>query len=222
MWPEKDGALYRKFEFKGFKEAFTFMQEVAKAAEQQNHHPKWQNDWNKVEIWLTTHSAGNKVTEKDHKLAGAINKIFKTQNSKPAKPVLNEAKLYADGGSRGNPGESAGAFVICKTDDSVVEKSGIYLGTATNNQAEYKALIKGLDRAYELGIDKLQVYLDSELVVKQLNGQYKIKNNELVPLHKMVKDKSAKFGSVSFSYVPREMNKLADAEVNRILDKKGH
>ena len=76
MWAEKDGALYRQFEFDDFKQAFAFMTAVAKAAEEQGHHPKWANDYNKVEIWLSSHDAGGKITEKDKKLAAAIDAIY--------------------------------------------------------------------------------------------------------------------------------------------------
>src|SRR5579859_411490 len=92
---------------------------------------------------------------------------------------LDEAKLYTDGGSRGNPGKSASAYVICKTDGTVVEKSGQYIGVATNNQAEYTGFLRGLERARELGIDKVVLMSDSELVVSQMNGKYKVKNAEL-------------------------------------------
>ena len=82
MWEEKNGELYRQFQFKDFKEAFDFMQKVADAAEEQNHHPRWQNKYNKVGIWLSTHSAGNTVTDKDHKLAEAIDKIYAEYESR--------------------------------------------------------------------------------------------------------------------------------------------
>ena len=75
-WEEKDNALYRAFTFKDFGEAFSFMTHIALIAEQQNHHPTWKNTWNKVEIWLTTHDKGNKITDADHKLADAIDKII--------------------------------------------------------------------------------------------------------------------------------------------------
>ena len=75
MWQEKNNSLYRTFEFKDFKEAFAFMGKVADLAEAQNHHPKWTNVYNKLEIWLSTHDAGDMVTEKDRKLAEAIDKI---------------------------------------------------------------------------------------------------------------------------------------------------
>ena len=76
MWQEKNNTLYKKFEFKDFNEAFSFMSEVAEIAEAQQHHPTWTNTWNKVEIWLSTHEAGNKVTNKDHKLAQEIDKVY--------------------------------------------------------------------------------------------------------------------------------------------------
>jgi len=75
MWDEKNGALYRKFEFKDFKQAFDFMKKVAEVAEQMNHHPKWTNEYNKVEIWLSTHSEG-KITDKDRKMSKTINVLY--------------------------------------------------------------------------------------------------------------------------------------------------
>lgn len=213
MWQEKNKQLYKKFEFKDFNEAFEFMNKVAQEAELQDHHPRWTNEWNIVEIWLSTHNGG-KVTDKDHKLAKAIDKIVKQQvNHK-----LEQAKLYTDGGSRGNPGPSASAIVICNLDNTVVEKSGKFLGTATNNQAEYTALLMGLERAKELGIKDLQVMMDSELVVKQIKGLYKIKNDQLIPIYEKIKNLKSSFDNLSFTYVPRALNKEADGEVNRILD----
>jgi 4a-hydroxytetrahydrobiopterin dehydratase len=80
MWKEEDNKLYRKFEFANFSEAFAFMTRVALEAEKMNHHPLWTNDYNKVEIWLSTHDAGNTVTEKDKKLSKAIDKILYNQS----------------------------------------------------------------------------------------------------------------------------------------------
>lgn len=132
--------------------------------------------------------------------------------------LLEEAKIYTDGGSRGNPGSSACAFVICKMDDTVVEKSGFYLGMATNNQAEYFGFLKGLERARELGIDRITLFSDSQLVVSQMNGAYKVKNQELLPIYQDTKAVADSFESITFTHVPRELNKTADLEVNRILD----
>jgi ribonuclease HI len=215
MWQEQDGRLYCKFEFKDFKQAFDFMQKVAAAAESQNHHPKWTNEWNKVEIWLSTHSAGDTVTDKDRELAETISGIYQ---NKEGNSNLEQAKLFTDGGSRGNPGPSAIAFVICKMDDTVVEKSGSYIGETTNNQAEYQALKAGLERTQQLGVRELLVNMDSELVVKQINGQYKIKNAELLPHYSAIKKLAGNFEQIDFAHVPRALNSIADKEVNRILD----
>jgi ribonuclease HI len=135
--------------------------------------------------------------------------------------LLEEAKLYTDGGSRGNPGDSACAYVICKLDDTVVEKSGYYMGVATNNQAEYLGMIKGVERARDLGIDRIHLYSDSQLVVNQMNGFYKVKNQELLPLHLQLKQLADSFEEVSFHHIPRALNAEADKEVNRILDTQG-
>jgi ribonuclease HI len=188
---------------------------VAAAAESQNHHPKWTNEWNKVEIWLSTHSAGDTVTDKDRELAETISGIYQ---NKEGNSNLKQAKLFTDGGSRGNPGPSAIAFVICKMDDTVVEKSGSYIGETTNNQAEYQALKAGLERAGQLGVRELLVNMDSELVVKQINGQYKIKNAELLPHYSAIKKLAGNFEQIDFAHVPRALNSIADKEVNRILD----
>jgi ribonuclease HI len=141
-----------------------------------------------------------------------------TGETATAAMLLEEAKMYTDGGSRGNPGDSSCAFVICKMDDTVVEKSGYYMGVATNNQAEYLGMIKGLERCRDLGINRVNLNSDSQLVVNQMNGFYKVRNQELAPLHQQLKDLAASFEKVNFSYVPRELNKEADREVNRILD----
>lgn len=145
-----------------------------------------------------------------------------TNKTPSADMLLDEAKIYTDGGSRGNPGDSACAYVICNMDDTVVEKYGFYIGTATNNQAEYAGFKHGLERARDLGIDKVELYSDSQLVVNQMNGFYKVKNQELAPLHLAVKKLADSFEEITFTYVPRELNKIADKEVNRVLDAEQH
>ncbi len=77
MWQDKNNSLYKKFEFKDFKEAFKFMNDVAWLAEEKQHHPRWMNDWNQVEVWLTSHDAGSRVTEKDKTLSKEIDKIYR-------------------------------------------------------------------------------------------------------------------------------------------------
>ena len=126
--------------------------------------------------------------------------------------------IFTDGGSRGNPGRSASGYVLLGSDKEIIESGGEYLGITTNNQAEYQAVKLALERATRYQPKRIEFFIDSELVVKQMNGQYKIKNRYLWPIHNDIKRLMADFESVSFSHVRREQNKLADAEVNRILD----
>lgn len=143
----------------------------------------------------------------------------KAQNVvKNSLPQLKEAKLYADGGSRGNPGPSASGFAIMGMDDQIVVKKGVYLGVTTNNQAEYQALKLGLEEAAAMGVRQLHVYMDSMLVVNQMTGAFKVKNRDLWPIHESIKQLAGKFAHVSYTHVPRELNKIADAEVNEALD----
>lgn len=131
---------------------------------------------------------------------------------------VTEAQLYADGGSRGNPGPSASGFVILDPTDRVLVDKGVYLGITTNNQAEYTALKLGLEEALHMQIRKLHVYMDSLLVVNQMKGSFKVKNRDLWPIHEAIKGLLQHFESVSFTHIPRELNKAADAAVNRAMD----
>lgn len=126
--------------------------------------------------------------------------------------------LYSDGGSRGNPGPSAAAFVVMNSREQVIADGGSYLGVTTNNQAEYQAVFFGLKKASEMGAQVVDFRLDSNLVVNQLNGVYKIKNRDLWPIHEQIKLLVPKFKKVTFSHVRREFNQLADGLVNKILD----
>ncbi len=127
--------------------------------------------------------------------------------------------IYTDGASRNNPGE-AGAGVFSLRDNEPIEKIARYLGTTTNNIAEYTAAIIGLEHAVRLGASSVKLNADSELLVKQLNGQYKVKNEGLKPLHARAKELIARIGSVEVQYIPREKNKDADALANKAIDEK--
>ncbi len=131
---------------------------------------------------------------------------------------ISEIKLYGDGGSRGNPGPSASGYVLLDMQDNVLETNGEYLNITTNNQAEYHSLRLGLERARQLGVRTVHVFMDSLLVTNQMKGTFKVKNPELLAVHNIVKDMLKDFDLVDFTHVPRELNKLADGEVNRILD----
>jgi ribonuclease HI len=131
---------------------------------------------------------------------------------------LGKVKLFADGGSRGNPGPSSLGFVIKDQHDNVIESSNKYLGITTNNQAEYHAVIAGLEWCKQHNVQYVEVFLDSLLVVNQMKGIFKVKNRELWALQESAKKLQGSFKEISFTHIPRELNKLADAEVNKVLD----
>lgn len=122
-------------------------------------------------------------------------------------------KVYCDGGARGNPGP-AGAGVVIVTPDGQVRNYKKFLGQKTNNQAEYQALIFGLQRAKALGAKEAECYLDSQLVTEQANRKFKIKNPDLAPLFVKVWNLTLSFKKVTFKHIPREQNKGADKLVN--------
>lgn len=133
--------------------------------------------------------------------------------------------VYSDGGSRGNPGLSAAAYVVESPTGEILQKGGQFLGITTGYQAEYHGLRLGLECALEMGYKKLEYRLDSMMVVNQMKGIYTIKNRELWPINERIIDLLTQFDDVRFVHVRREFNAVADAEVNRILDeqaKVGH
>ena len=226
MWQETPNGLYKEFSFRDFQQAFAFMEQVAEIAEQRQHHPRWENEWNKVRIWLQTHEAGGKITDKDRDLSEAIDKLSNrgeqrevADKNTPVKDLpVKEIKMFADGGSRGNPGPSASGFVLLDMDNQVLYKGGVYLGITTNNQAEYHAVRLGLEEALKRGAREVHVFLDSLLVVNQMKGIFKIRNRDLWPIHQAIKELVPKFKKIVFTHVPREQNKLADGMVNETLD----
>lgn len=131
--------------------------------------------------------------------------------------------VFTDGGSRGNPGSGAAAYVIEKCHDKVctiIQEKHKYLGTVTNNQAEYQALVMATEEITKIEcLDQVVFHLDSQLIVEQMNGRYKIKNEALIPLHNKAKELLSKLKcSIAFIYIPREQNKRADKLVNQALD----
>ena len=132
-----------------------------------------------------------------------------------------KARLFTDGGSRGNPGPAAYAFVLEAADGTVLDARGEAIGVATNNVAEYSALVAGLERAVEVGVDELEVVSDSELLVKQMRGEYKVKNRALQDLVLDASRLARKIHRVSYTAVRREQNELADSLVNEALDAAG-
>jgi len=129
-----------------------------------------------------------------------------------------KAKLSTDGGARGNPGPAAYGYVLEAEDGTVLDARGEKIGVATNNVAEYRALVAGLEKAVELGIDELEVVSDSELLVKQMQGEYRVKNEALQELNEEANYLERKLGRVRYKAVRREHNELADKLVNEALD----
>jgi ribonuclease HI len=132
-----------------------------------------------------------------------------------------ELVIHTDGGSRGNPGPSAIGVVINAPDGAHLESFGQYIGETTNNQAEYRAVVAALKAVTKYQPQRLRFFLDSELVVKQLNGAYRMKNPDLKPIFDEVKALAASY-DVTFEHVLRIENHLADIEVNKALDEAAH
>jgi ribonuclease HI len=129
-----------------------------------------------------------------------------------------KARLFTDGGARGNPGPAALAYVLEAEDGTVLDARGDTIGIATNNVAEYEALVAGLHKAVELGVDEVEVVSDSELLVKQMTGEYRIKNAALVELSLAATRLARELGRVTYTAVRRAENELADRLVNEALD----
>lgn len=131
------------------------------------------------------------------------------------------AKLWTDGGARGNPGPAAYAYVLEDENGDALAAHGEAIGIATNNVAEYSALVAGLEKAVELGVRELEVISDSELMVKQMRGEYKVKNEALRGLWQEASRVARGIGAVRYTAVRREHNELADRLVNEALDAAG-
>jgi ribonuclease HI len=129
-----------------------------------------------------------------------------------------KARLYTDGGARGNPGPAAYGYVLEAEDGTVLAAEGAGIGTATNNVAEYNGLVAGLKRALELHVPELEVVSDSELMVKQMRGEYRVKSAALRGLFLEANALAHRLGSVEFRHVRRAHNELADRLVNDALD----
>jgi ribonuclease HI len=129
-----------------------------------------------------------------------------------------KARLFTDGGARGNPGPAAYCFVLESEDGTVLAAEGEAIGTATNNVAEYSGLIAGLEKAIELHVPQVEVVSDSELMVKQMRGEYRVKNEALRELYDEATALARRLGNVEYRHVKRAHNELADKLVNDALD----
>jgi len=126
--------------------------------------------------------------------------------------------IYSDGGARGNPGPAGIGCVLKDELGHNVAEIYKYIGETTNNQAEYKAILAGVEKAKEMGAEEIDCYLDSELVVKQLNREYKVKNKDLAPLFTKIYNLGMEFKKVKFTHIRRELNSEADSLANKAMD----
>ena len=167
-----------------------------------------------METWTNryrTPLANTSVYYWDEMLLNPETMVSKTSNS-------NKVFIYSDGASRGNPGEGAAGVMMWDSNGNPVGRISLYLGELTNNQAEYKAVLVGLLTSYVQGFEQIECRLDSELVVKQLNGEYKIKDRELQALASQVNKAVTRLPKVTFVHVARKSNVQADNLANEILD----
>jgi ribonuclease HI len=134
---------------------------------------------------------------------------------------MSKLIIYTDGGSRGNPGPAGAGAIIYDENHKVVAEISEYLGVTTNNQAEYRAILAAIKKAVALKATEVQFYMDSELAVKQLNREYKVKNKDLAPLFLAIYNLTLSFKKISFTHIPRERNQEADRLANVAMDR-GH
>ncbi|QIB26288.1 ribonuclease HI family protein [Caloranaerobacter azorensis] len=134
---------------------------------------------------------------------------------------MRKAIIHTDGGSRGNPGLAGIGVIIYDESKNVVLELSQYIGIQTNNVAEYKALVRALELSYEMGIKDVEFYMDSELVVKQIKGEYRVKNERMKPFFEIANSLISQFDNFSIHHVRRERNKRADELANLAMDMKG-
>lgn len=132
---------------------------------------------------------------------------------------MTKLRIYSDGGARGNPGPSGIGAVLKNENNETIAEISEFIGNGTNNQAEYRALLAGLEKAKELGAEELDLFLDSELVVKQLKREYKVKNPDLASLFVKAHNLVLNFKKVTYTHIRRELNAEADALANLAMDK---
>lgn len=145
-------------------------------------------------------------------------KMRRIGEGEPVLPTSDFATIYTDGGSRGNPGPSGIGYYIVGADGREIKRGGEFLGMSNSRLAEYYGLKEGLEQAIELGLKRVNFMSDSLMMVNQLNGVYQVKNLDLMQVYSDVLGLLSKLDSYSFTHVPREQNKEADAEVNRVID----
>ena len=142
------------------------------------------------------------------------------QKKEQAVPVRERIMIYSDGAARGNPGPAGAGAVLIDSTGQIIERLGKYLGVQTNNYAEYLGLLLGVKRARDLGIPEVEIYADSELMIRQLGGRYQVKSPTLRPLYEEAIKVLKGFAKFKLVHVPREKNQEADEMSNRAIDER--
>lgn len=168
------------------------------------------------QISTTSHTI--EILKKAFHISRSDSNLNKKETIDDTNTSISELIIYTDGGSRGNPGPSAAGYVIMDRQGRVLEEGGEYLGLTTNNQAEYQAVKLALEQALKYHAKRVTFMVDSELVERQMIGQYQIRNRDLWPVHDHIKEMIAAYEKVTFHHIPREKNVMADTKVNEILD----
>lgn len=132
--------------------------------------------------------------------------------------TVSEVTVYTDGASRGNPGLAGIGLVFFGSDGQEIKRMHRFLGTATNNVAEYTALLTALEQAQTMHVGRLNVFSDSELMVRQMNGEYRVRDEKLIPLYEQARQLASKLNKVTYTHVPRSRNKIADQLANQAID----
>lgn len=214
-WEKRGNRYSYAVELESFDLAWEYMHFVAKLCRSHEVYPDITNSNKLVTIVLSKEKqdAGEfiKSIESYFEEDSATKAVSKTTKS-------TSVALFCDGGSRGNPGPSASGFVIYNSEGEEVDSGGEYLGVTTNNQAEYRSLKDGLTHALSIGATKVSIHMDSQLVVRQILGEYKVRNRDLWPIYESIMKLLERFNEYKIVHVPRELNKAADSMVNQILD----
>jgi ribonuclease HI len=175
-----------------------------------------------VSVWQTPEAAPAGLVSPPTSAPVASESASSQTSARPVNRDDARHHLYTDGGARGNPGPAGIGAVLLTASGAVVEELGDFIGEATNNVAEYQALLAGLELALDRGVERLDVFLDSELVVRQVNGQYKVKDAGLKPLHAQACQLLSRFHEIDVKHVRREQNAEADRLVNEAIDTAGY
>ena len=161
-----------------------------------------------------------KLTRLLEKMADVAEELPRTPSVPEMPAAMQRLRVYSDGAARGNPGPAGAGAVLVEPSGQVVDRLGKYLGVQTNNFAEYMGLLLGLRRAHDLSVREVEVFADSELMIRQLGGRYQVKSPSLRPLYEEALQLLNGFSRVKLVHVPREMNSAADEMSNRAIDER--